>query len=388
MNCPHCGAPVLSGNVFCHRCRKRIVPPGESPSPAPLPRTPVARPPAPAPRPASRPPAPASSYGSEPGAFGEAPASFKRPTIVTILAVLNILGAVLSLGMGAFMAFGMAALGGQRGQQAPTALFLVFGLVYAALGLVQLATGVGLLQLKPYGRMLQMIGAFIGLLGIPVGTILSILILIYLFKPGVKLLFSGRAPGEMAPEERALVDRDAHTGTGVVIAVVLVLLVLFVACIGIIAAIAIPSLLRARVSANEYAAIGNLRTMISAQAAYQNANRGFYDSPECLANPQGCIPNYPATAPSFLDPTFPASGTRQGYVYAFHPGPVPEEFSRAVSSPTSIASYAFTAVPMQRNQTGVRSFCGDDTGMICAYADGPRPAAEVGACPSDCAPLQ
>ena len=57
----------------------------------------------------------------------------------------------------------------------------------------------------------------------------------------------------------------------------LIELLIVVAIIGIIAAIAIPSLLRARVSANESATIGDIRTVISAQAAYQSANGGWYD---------------------------------------------------------------------------------------------------------------
>ena len=47
----------------------------------------------------------------------------------------------------------------------------------------------------------------------------------------------------------------------------LIELLIVVAIIGIIAAIAIPSLLRARVSANEAATIGDIRTLISAEAA-------------------------------------------------------------------------------------------------------------------------
>ncbi len=58
----------------------------------------------------------------------------------------------------------------------------------------------------------------------------------------------------------------------------LIELLIVVAIIGIIAAIAIPSLLRARVSANESATIGDIRTVISAQAAYQSANGGWYAS--------------------------------------------------------------------------------------------------------------
>ena len=72
----------------------------------------------------------------------------------------------------------------------------------------------------------------------------------------------------------------------------LIELLIVVAIIGIIAAIAIPSLLRARVSANEAAAIGDTRTVISGEAAYQSANSGFYGNLTCLATPASCIPGY------------------------------------------------------------------------------------------------
>ena len=66
----------------------------------------------------------------------------------------------------------------------------------------------------------------------------------------------------------------------------LIELLIVVAIIGIIAAIAIPSLLRARVSANEAATLGDIRTVISAQAAYQSANGGFYEGGlDCLTAP-------------------------------------------------------------------------------------------------------
>ena len=63
----------------------------------------------------------------------------------------------------------------------------------------------------------------------------------------------------------------------------LIELLIVVAIIGIIAAIAIPSLLRARVSANESATIGDIRTVISAQAAYQSANGGWYARTFCAS---------------------------------------------------------------------------------------------------------
>src|SRR6266496_3047323 len=93
----------------------------------------------------------------------------------------------------------------------------------------------------------------------------------------------------------------------------LIELLIVVAIIGIIAAIAIPSLLRARVSANESAAIGDTRTVISGEAAYQSANSGFYGTLTCLATPSSCIPNY--AGPTFLDASIAGSvtNTKQGY---------------------------------------------------------------------------
>ena len=158
----------------------------------------------------------------------------------------------------------------------------------------------------------------------------------------------------------------------------------------IIAAIAIPSLLRARVSANESGAIGDLRTMISAQAAYQTANGGFYDSPECLAAPQGCIPGYPATGPTFLDPTLASAREKMGYVGTFHPGPAPAQLDPATHSRTSLTSYAYVLVPTTPGRTGVRAFCGDHSGTVCYTHTGSSPAVEEGACPPPpgCIPLQ
>ena len=55
----------------------------------------------------------------------------------------------------------------------------------------------------------------------------------------------------------------------------LIELLIVVAIIGIIAAIAVPGLLRARIAGNEASAIGSLRAVISAQADYNGLNRGY-----------------------------------------------------------------------------------------------------------------
>jgi hypothetical protein len=88
---------------------------------------------------------------------------------------------------------------------------------------------------------------------------------------------------------------------------------LSLALIPILAAIAIPSLLRARVSANESTAIGDMRTVISGEQTYATANGGYYDSLECLSNPyEGCIPGYPTAAPTFLGPDLQSAHVKTG----------------------------------------------------------------------------
>ena len=56
----------------------------------------------------------------------------------------------------------------------------------------------------------------------------------------------------------------------------LIELLIVVAIIGIIAAIAVPGLLRARMSGNEASAIGSMRAINSSQAAFSSANSGGY----------------------------------------------------------------------------------------------------------------
>ena len=141
----------------------------------------------------------------------------------------------------------------------------------------------------------------------------------------------------------------------------LIELLIVVAIIGIIAAIAIPPLLRARVSANESATIGDIWTVISGEAAYQSANGGWYDQISCLNAP--CIPNYPANAPTFLDSNIAALRSKSGYDRSFANGPTPTSINTAISSGSSLSSYGYTAVPVTRARpasaasAGTRAAC-------------------------------
>jgi prepilin-type N-terminal cleavage/methylation domain-containing protein len=157
----------------------------------------------------------------------------------------------------------------------------------------------------------------------------------------------------------------------------LIELLIVVAIIGIIAAIAIPSLLRARVSANESATIGDIRTVISGEAAYQSANGGWYDRISCMNLP--CIPSYPTNAPTFLDSNLAALASKSGYDRSFSPGGTPVGINTNISSATSLSSYAYTAQPVTQGQTGVRGFGGDSSGVLCFTTTGVRPTVVSGA---------
>jgi type IV pilus assembly protein PilA len=157
--------------------------------------------------------------------------------------------------------------------------------------------------------------------------------------------------------------------------------------LGIVAAIAIPSLLRARIAANEGAAIGDIRTVISAEAAYQSASGGYYGPLDCLGRPAECMPGY--TGPTFLDPALASGGVKSGYQRTFHAGNVVALAADGSPAPRgSIESFAYVAVPMERGKTGTRGFCGDSTGRICFTTDGTPPDVVDGACDPGCSDLR
>jgi hypothetical protein len=148
--------------------------------------------------------------------------------------------------------------------------------------------------------------------------------------------------------------------------------------IGAIAAIAVPSLLRARVAANEAAAIGDIRTVISAEVAFESTANGYGDL-SCLAKPASCLKGY--SGPFFIDETLAGATEKNGYKRAFHPG-------AAGKARGTYRSFAYTATPIEVGKTGSRSFCGDATGRICFDPKGAPIVPASGACPQSCADLK
>lgn len=146
-----------------------------------------------------------------------------------------------------------------------------------------------------------------------------------------------------------------------------------VAIVGLLVGIAaIPSVLRARVSANEATAIRDIRAIISAEAAYQSWNGGFYDgNPRCLTRPGDCLRYW--TADTFaggakLRATFGEGAAiarpKSGYVRELVAGPPGRDLPAGLSR-SSVTSFAVVAHPITAGLTGVRSFCGDSSGRVC-----------------------
>jgi prepilin-type N-terminal cleavage/methylation domain-containing protein len=141
----------------------------------------------------------------------------------------------------------------------------------------------------------------------------------------------------------------------------LIELLIVVAIIGIIAAIAVPGLLRARMSGNEASAIGSLRAITSAESMYSAgaANGGFAATLNRLA--QAC----PGSAQGFISPdlsTDPAFKSGYQVTLAAATGAVagPPDCNGA----GSVTGYYATALPTQPGTTGNRGFGTNTAGTV------------------------
>ena len=138
----------------------------------------------------------------------------------------------------------------------------------------------------------------------------------------------------------------------------LIELLIVVAIILIIAAIAIPNLLRSRIAANESSAVGSIRTVNTAQVTYSSTypNVGFANAMTALGGlPAACAVGATSTAACLIDQVLAAAPSQKsGYTFAIGglSGAVPE------------VTYSVGGDPIQRGQTGQRSFFSDQSGVI------------------------
>ena len=160
----------------------------------------------------------------------------------------------------------------------------------------------------------------------------------------------------------------------------LIELLIVVAIIGVIAAIAVPGMLRARMSGNEASAIGSVRTISSAEATYASScgGGGYAVSMEDLAKPpQG-------GGPAFIPGDLAAASTtgdgvpKAGYVFTVSQHP--DGNARVVMTGASTCNLSdsdtetefFAAgVPDSVGNTGTRYFAVDHSGQIRQRFDAP-----------------
>src|SRR5271156_2543623 len=99
----------------------------------------------------------------------------------------------------------------------------------------------------------------------------------------------------------------------------LIELLIVVAIILIIAAIAIPNLLRSRIAANQASAVGSLRTLNTAEITYSSTfNVGFTQTLLYL-QPPAAGANPTSTAAGLIDSVLSA-GAKSGYSFTYSPG--------------------------------------------------------------------
>ena len=153
----------------------------------------------------------------------------------------------------------------------------------------------------------------------------------------------------------------------------LIELLIVVAIILIIAAMAIPNLLRARIAANEASAANSIRKITTAEVAYSSAfpTQGYAPALSNLGGPPiGCTPT--AAAACILD-TVLSSGNKSGY-----------QFAAKGFAAVGVLNTSFVAgsAPQSYNITGVRYFCSATDGVLRADPGtaGNPPVATVAGC--------
>jgi len=143
----------------------------------------------------------------------------------------------------------------------------------------------------------------------------------------------------------------------------LIELLIVVAIIGIIAAIAVPGLMRARMSGNESSAIGSLRAINSGQATYASsaAQGGYATSLAILGLRCG------ATGDGFVSPDLGAAvgGVKSGYTIAID-GTVGNAGPNDCNGTASRTAYLATGTPVTLGTTGGRSFITSEASTIYA----------------------
>ena len=152
----------------------------------------------------------------------------------------------------------------------------------------------------------------------------------------------------------------------------LIELLIVVAIILIIAAIAIPNLLRAKIAANESSAVSSVRTITTAENTYSSSwGSGYAATLNNLGGPSPCIVATAANAciiESLLSvPPF----TKSGYTFV------------AIGNTPALGlnnGFEVNATPVVVDVTGKRAFCADQTGVLRGNTTGVAIGTAAGTC--------
>lgn len=142
----------------------------------------------------------------------------------------------------------------------------------------------------------------------------------------------------------------------------LIELLIVVAIILVIAAIAVPNLLRAKIAANEASAGASMRTLATAELTYTSAYPliGYADLAS-LGGPTNCVPS---SATACIVDSLLSTGNKSGYALAATP---------SSSGGAKMDQYLTTAVPQTLYVTGTKGYCEieDHVIMYITPANGP-----------------
>jgi len=145
----------------------------------------------------------------------------------------------------------------------------------------------------------------------------------------------------------------------------LIELLIVVAIILIIAAIAIPNLLRSRIAANQASAVGSLRTLNTAEITYATTYNTGYTSTLGDLGPNTAGSNPVATAAGLIDSVLSGSAannatattsSKSGYQFTYTPA--------GTDTSGRINTYSITATPISVGTTGTNYYYTDQSGVI------------------------
>ena len=143
----------------------------------------------------------------------------------------------------------------------------------------------------------------------------------------------------------------------------LIELLIVVAIILVIAAMAMPNLLRARISANEASAAASMRTIATSEITYRLAYPSLgYTDLATLGGPGNCTPS---SATACMVDSLLSTGTKSGYSFAA---------TASAAAGGAMDEYLVTAVPVNQSITGVKGFCTVEDHVILYITQAGAPA--------------